>query len=377
MNSVQRYADWCRHIALPYWAEHAWDRRSGGFLEALSLDGRPVTGDSRRVRTQARQVYVFARAHIAGWCDSADLAIDGYELLEQRAKAPDGSGGWVHRLTDSGGVEDSTRDLYDHTFILLALAWLYRLTHDPRYRREAEAILAFLDADLRHVHGGYAESVGAPTLTRRQNPHMHFFECMLAWHAVTGDRMWLDRASEVLGLLVTRFIDSASGCLMEFFDDQWRPDPSTVGDVVEPGHEMEWVWLLDSYQRAGGPVPDQIAKRLYHHAQMFGVNPATGFMMSAISRDGRALQGGSRTWVQTEWLRAALARYRQGSSANLSEAETAAAELLRWHVDPAGTGGWIDHVDEIGHRAVDRIPASTLYHLFGAALDAADATRES
>jgi mannose/cellobiose epimerase-like protein (N-acyl-D-glucosamine 2-epimerase family) len=376
MMSIQRYADWCKHIAIPYWVERAWDRRSGGFLEALSLDGRPVAGDSRRVRTQARQVYVFARAHLAGWCDSADLAVDGYALLEQRAKAPDGYDGWVHRLTDSGEVEDFTRDLYDHTFILLALAWLYRLTRDPRYRREADAVLAFLDRDLRHAHGGYAESVGGPILPRRQNPHMHFFECMLAWHAVTGDQSWLDRASLMLGLLETRFVDQSTGCLVELFDDQLRPDPSAVGDVVEPGHELEWVWLLDSYQRAGGTVPDQIADHLYSHARTHGLNPAAGFMMSAITRDGSKLQGGSRTWVQTEWLRATLARYRRGDATAFSEAEAAASALLKWHVDPAVTGGWIDSLDQNGRRAVDRIPASTLYHLLGAALDAADATAD-
>jgi mannose/cellobiose epimerase-like protein (N-acyl-D-glucosamine 2-epimerase family) len=376
MNSIQRYADWCKHIAIPYWVERAWDRRSGGFLEALSLDGRPVAGDSRRVRTQARQVYVFARAHLAGWCDSADLAVDGYALLEQRAKAPGGHDGWVHRLTDSGEVEDSTRDLYDHTFILLALAWLYRLTRDTRYRREADAVLAFLDRDFRHVHGGYAESLGGSVLPRRQNPHMHFFECMLAWHAVTGEQSWLERASLMLGLLEARFIDQGHGSLTEFFDDQLRPDPSADGDIVEPGHELEWVWLLDSYERAGASVPDQIADRLYCHARAYGLNPATGFMMSAIRRDGSALEAGSRTWVQTEWLRATLARHRRGHSNAFCEAEAAASELLTWHLDPAVVGGWIDSLDATGRRATDRIPASTLYHLFGAALDAADATAD-
>jgi mannose-6-phosphate isomerase len=37
-------------------------------------------------------------------------------------------------------------------------------------------------------------------------------------------------------------------------------------------------------------------------------------------------------------------------------------------------GGWIDHVDAAGAPIVNMMPASTLYHLFGAATEAARVT---
>lgn len=370
MSAIERYVDWCRNTALPFWSQRAWDRRSGGFLESLSLDGSPVSGDSRRLRTQARQVYVFARAHLAGWCDGYELAVDGYALMEQRAKAPDGRDGWVHRLTDSGEVENPTRDLYDHAFVLLALAWLYRLTRDPRYRRDADALFTFLDRTFASPHGGYEESRGGAPLPRRQNPHMHLFECMLSWHEVTGDDHYLDRAMAVLGLLETRFVDPVSGFLREFFDAEWRTDFARYGDVVEPGHELEWVCLLDAFRRVGRAVPAGLSDRLYRHANEFGLNADIGFMMSAVTSSGVPIHAGTRTWVQTEWLRATLARVRANEAGALADAENAACQLLKWHLDPAISGGWIDSLDEFGLRSADRIPASTLYHLLGAALDA-------
>ncbi|ABI66724.1 MAG: mannose-6-phosphate isomerase [Maricaulis maris] len=369
MIAIDRYAEWFKATALPFWQQRAWDPQSGGFLESVNLDGSPVFGDSRRVRTQARQVYVFARSHLAGWCNGHDLAVDGYALLEQRAKAPDGQDGWVHRLTDTGAVESPIRDLYDHTFILLAQAWLFRLTGDARYRHEADSLLAYLDREFADPAGGYAESLGGPQLPRRQNPHMHFFECMLAWHEVSGDQSYLDRAEAVLELLGSYFIDQAGGYLVEFFDRTWRPDESDDGIVVEPGHELEWVWLLDAYQRTGRSVSDEMATRLFQHAHEFGLNRHTGFMMSASTSAGRPIEGGSRTWVQTEWLRGALARHRCGASGALAQAEVAATQLLKWHIDPAIRGGWIDSVDARGSQTADRIPASTFYHLLGVVLD--------
>ena len=369
MIAIDRYAEWFKATALPFWQQRAWDQQSGGFLESLNFDGSPVTGDSRRVRTQARQVYVFARAHLAGWCDGHDLAVKGYSLLEQRANAPDGRDGWVHRLTDTGAVESPVRDLYDHTFILLAQAWMFRLTGDARYQHEADSLLAYLDREFADPAGGYAESQGGALLPRRQNPHMHFFECMLAWYEVCGDASYLDRAEAVMGLLNSYFIDQTGGFLREFFDGAWRPDVSKSGSVVEPGHELEWVWLLDAYQRAGRSVPEGLATRLYRHANEFGLNHETGFMMSAMTSRGQPVEGGSRTWVQTEWLRGSLARHRCGAPGALAEAEAAAAQLLKWHIDPAIQGGWIDSVDANGEHTADRIPASTFYHLLGAVLD--------
>ena len=370
MIAIDRYVSWFKAIALPFWTQRAWDPINGGFLEALNLDGSSVFGDSRRVRTQARQVYVFARSHLAGWCNGYNLAVDGYDLLEQRAKSPDGQEGWVHRLTDVGVVESPVRDLYDHTFILLAQAWLYRLTGHRRYRDEADAVLAYLDLEFADPAGGYVESRGGSLLPRRQNPHMHFFECMLAWFEISGDVSYLDRAEAVLRLLESHFINQADGFLMEFFDGAWQPEVPSDGIVVEPGHELEWTWLLDAYAETGRTVPKGLASRLYQHAIEFGLNHQTGFMMSASTSAGRPIEGSSRAWIQSEWVRGALARYRDGVPAALGEAETAATQLLKWHIDPATPGGWIDSADENGSHTAARIPASTLYHLLGVVLDA-------
>ncbi|WP_297731452.1 AGE family epimerase/isomerase [uncultured Maricaulis sp.] len=370
MSCVARFVDWGLTRALPFWEERAWDRRSGGFLESLSFDGLPISGDIRRVRTQARQIFVFARAHLEGWCDGRDLALEGYGLLERRAHAPDGKPGWVHRLTDSGEVADPLRDLYDHAFILLAQAWMYRLTGDQYFRTAATDVLGFLDERFAESSGGYRENIGGVALPRRQNPHMHLFESLLAWHQVTGDPAYLKRADNIAELLLRAFLNQSEGWLGEFFDDELAPLDGRVGKLVEPGHEFEWVWLLADYCKAGGDIPAGVSEVLYDHAMRHGRNSDRGFAQKVISASGKPVEAGSRTWVQTEWLRATLARQRAGYAGAIEESEEAARQLLKWHLDPAIPGGWIDHFDADGLRVADRMPASTLYHLLGAVEDA-------
>jgi mannose-6-phosphate isomerase len=47
------------------------------------------------------------------------------------------------------------------------------------------------------------------------------------------------------------------------------------------------------------------------------------------------------------------------------------ARLTDTFIGKQTRGGWIDHVDVTGAPLVNMLPASTLYHLFGAAAEAA------
>ena len=84
-------------------------------------------------------------------------------------------------------------------------------------------------------------------LPRRQNPHMHLLEALLALHAATGEKNWLRRAGALVDLFKRRFSDPQTGALIEFFAEDWSPRPGDEGRLREPGHQFEWVWLLYEY----------------------------------------------------------------------------------------------------------------------------------
>src|SRR5262249_39107543 len=160
----------------------------------------------------------------------------------------DGRPGYVHRLTPEGGVLDPLRDSYDHAFVLFALAVVYSLDRDAQVRAEIDALLSFLDTQLRSPHGGFLEGL-PPSMPRRQNPHMHLFEAMIACFDATHDLSFQNRAGEFFALFLANLYDKQKHLLGEYFEEDW----SKIQPVsVEPGHQAEWVWLLKGFERITG-----------------------------------------------------------------------------------------------------------------------------
>jgi mannose/cellobiose epimerase-like protein (N-acyl-D-glucosamine 2-epimerase family) len=352
-------------MALPYWAARGWDDLHGGFLESTTRDGSAISGEARRVRVQARQIYVFARAHHEGWFDGLDRAEEAAVLLQQRAWKSDGQPGWAHMLTETGTVADPARDLYDHAFILLALAWLGRASGKTAWFDLADETLAFLDTAMADPAGGYRESLAGPQWPRRQNPHMHLFEALMALYESTGRPDILARAAAIKALFDRVFHDAETAVVREFFNADWSRASGELGAVVEPGHLCEWAWLLHEYHRLSGEPLDTTAGGLFDTAMRIGVNPQTGLLYAAVGARTEVLDPSSRTWMQTEWLRTAALLQKLGSPGAAAILERAGTAMLA-HLDGVIAGGWIDQFDASGRALSDRIPASTLYHAFGA-----------
>ena len=239
-ESVAAARRWAIDQALPLWATTGFDAVRGGFQERLNLDGSADLSCPRRTMVQARQIYVYSHAAILGWHpDAKQIVLRGLDFMQSACHAPDGAPGYVHMLTANGEIADATRDTYDHAFVLLALAWAARATGDRQIHGLIDGALAFLDEHLTHADGAFYESM--PTrLPRRQNPHMHVLEAMLALHENVAHVQALPRARRIVALLEDRFLDAQTQTLREFFDEDWRPLPGAAGDHIEPGHHAEW-----------------------------------------------------------------------------------------------------------------------------------------
>src|SRR2546429_7834550 len=226
---------------------------AGGFFENLDALGAPVANQRRATLGQARLTYVFSHAYLLSH-DPAyrEAARHGLAFLMRAARAPDG--GWFRAVSADGATLDNTRDAYDHAFVLFALAWYFRATGDTSAIQLADATWRFMQqllADPRD--GGFFEEFvpgrAEVKLPRRQNPHMHLLEALLALHVATGEKNWLRRAGALVDLFKRRYVDLDTGALIEFFTADWFQAAGTAGALREPGHQFEWVWLLHEYFR--------------------------------------------------------------------------------------------------------------------------------
>ena len=158
---------------------------------------------------------------------------------------------------------------------------------------------------MTHPGGGFHHVLPAEPGWRLQNPHMHLLEAAVALFEVSGDARWAELARELVTLFHERFFDPESGTLAEHFDQALHRAGVMDGDLVEPGHQMEWIWLLDRADALfGDPLADRAIRALDRVRDGHGVGHETGLMRDAIARDGRLLRGSSRLWPQGELLRA-------------------------------------------------------------------------
>ncbi|MBP0495638.1 AGE family epimerase/isomerase [Pararoseomonas indoligenes] len=343
---------WLRDTALPFWLDRGVDWDRGGFHECLELGSARCPADFRRLRVATRQVFAFAAAHGAGLARAGEAVETGITFL-RRARGTDGGYPWRYGL--DGTVLDGRRDLYDHAFVLLALSAAARVLPAEPLRREALALLDFLDGHMAHPAGGYAEGLPA-TLPRRQNPHMHLLEACLAAFESFGEAVFLDRATALARLFLDRLLDPATGALPEFYGDDLRPVLQDGRFAWEPGHHAEWAWLLDWHRRLAGPLEGDPAARLLAVLDRQGLRQ--GAAVDAVWSDGAVKEAGFRLWPQTERLKAEALRPDRTAAG-----QAGAVAALARHIAGAPPGLWFERLDPSGRPLDEPAPASSLYHL--------------
>jgi mannose/cellobiose epimerase-like protein (N-acyl-D-glucosamine 2-epimerase family) len=357
-DAAARLRRWLTASALPLWASTGFD--ASAFHERLRLDGTPDAGTERRLFVQARQIYVYAHAATLGWYDGRAQARAACAWAVRHARA-DGSPGFAHRLHPDGRIADATRDTYDHAFVLLALAHLVHAGEDVRAL--IDETLAFIDAHLTLGDGSLAE--GMPSrLPRRQNPHMHMLEAMLALHETIGYPSALARAGRLVALMQQRFLDSETRTLGEYFTDAWAPAPGVEG--IEPGHQAEWAWLLRKYERLSGAPPGALARDLLDGALRAATSAG---LVDEVDRAHVVRRASRRVWPQAELAKAWIAEAEIGAAGAAERAHAALGALMRGYLDQPFEGGWIDQFGADGAALSTFVPASTLYHVFVAAAE--------
>uniref|UniRef100_UPI0035CC8DFD AGE family epimerase/isomerase n=1 Tax=uncultured Sphingomonas sp. TaxID=158754 RepID=UPI0035CC8DFD len=355
--------DWLVDKALPLWATRAADP-AGGYFEAIDMHGRPEAS-VRRCYVAARHVYVFAIAADFGW-DGATPARRALDFLTSRFRHPDGT--YASAFDPATGHCDDRFDLYDHAFVLFALAIVAGRSATPQdVERSALHTLCAIQGGWSHPAGGFDEAVPR-TLPLRANPHMHLFEAALEWLAVPGIARtpWMALADEIGNLCLRSFISPHTGALHEFFDGDWSFAPGDLGRRVEPGHQFEWAWLLVRWGKLRHR-PDAVdaARRMADLAERRGV--VAGVAVNALWEDLTLQDSAALLWPQTERIKAwaALAMTAETASERQSALESvvAAAAGLRRYLDTPIDGLWFMELDRDGVFSATPSLGRYLYHI--------------
>lgn len=352
--------DWLRGVAAPLWAARG-RTGSGLFAERMTLTGEP--DDSYfRVFVQARHIFAFATIGRIGWDGPwRELIAETITVLVERARRDDGF--FVHRLDAAANPLDPRVDLYDQAFVLFALANAGEVLAEPRWFDVAEDLLDTIERNWTHPAGGYTEGEIVDPRVRRQNPHMHLLEATMALAEASGRARFAIVADQIADLAERRFIDPATGALLEYFTDTLEPAPGIEGRIVEPGHCFEWAWLFERLGAVGRADRLLVADRLTGFARAHGICARRGVCINEVLTDGSVHDATARLWPQTERIKAAAIRHRRTqAAAEATEMAVAIRGLAQYYAVPT-PGLWRDKLKPDGSWLEELAPGSSLYHI--------------
>lgn len=356
---VERVRAWMFETALPLWAGAGVDRVDGGFVEQLDFNGHDAGAPAKRTRVTCRQVYVFSHASVLGWGPGLDLARQGLAFLDRAWDSRRGC--WVRLVDRKGAVVDPTADLYDIAFGLFALGWWMRASGETDRLEQALQAVDFVEREMRGPAAGFHHVLPAEG-PRQQNPHMHLCEASLVLWEATGHPRFKTLAAELAETFTGRFFDGR--VLREYFTDDWGRLDTPEGRIVEPGHMFEWAWILAEHQRLSGQDHRPTIRALTEFAEAAGVNPVTQVTAQQVLDDGSPLDSGSRSWPNTERIKAWVAMAETFGVDATGPLHGSTRVLLDRYLATEIPGLWVDHFDAEGRSSSSSVPTSTLYHVF-------------
>lgn len=371
----QKFTAWLKNSALPFWSQRGINPKTGAVYEKFNAEHQPDLSAVFRSRVQARQIFVFAAAYQQGWLpDALEKVAAIQQFLNQHAKKHSTAAGYVHSLNSAGQQLDQKLDAYDFAFFLLSCAYRYQSFSDLQALDQANKLLEYIEQQFRAAPGGWMEGDYSSPY-RRQNPHMHLFEAFLALYQATKDGKWLAKAGQIYTLFETVFFRPQQGILLEYFTEQWQPMPGVQGQIVEPGHMFEWVWLLRWYQQLTATPVDHYCETLYQNGLKLGLEAGSGLIYDEVLLSGEVVKNTKRLWPLTELIKASLAQAKASldlpaQQAAEQQAAVAIDLLFRFYLNSNVTGLYVDQLDAENQICVAEAPASTLYHLMVAGLEA-------
>ncbi|WNM10097.1 AGE family epimerase/isomerase [Komagataeibacter nataicola] len=116
---------------------------------------------------------------------------------------------------------------------------------------------------------------------------------------------------------------------------------------------------------AGSPFM-RASEQLHAFGMRHGVCPDTLAVCDAVTEQGFPLEATTRIWQQTEFIRQLARRAAGGDDAAARLVAPACARFARAYVPPALRGGWFDRLGVDDTPLDGYMPASSLYHIYGA-----------
>jgi mannobiose 2-epimerase len=251
---------------LEYWINNTQDVAEGGFYGKIDNDNHVIPGSPKGSVLNARILWSFSAAYnLTGkkhYLEIADRAcqyiID--HIIDKKY------GGVYWTVNHSGNKLDTKKQVYASAFTIYALSEYYKANRSLDVLNEAAKLFWLLvDKSFDHNKTGYLEaftydwqpisdlrlSAKDANEKKTMNTHLHVLEGYTNLYRVWPDDALKQQIVLLLNNFLDHFIDTETGHLNLFFDEDWKKRST----LVSYGHDIEAAWLLlDSAEVIGDAV---------------------------------------------------------------------------------------------------------------------------
>lgn len=248
---------------LDYWSKNTIDNENDGFVGQIDFDDQIIKNSEKGSVLNARILWTFSASYQTTKNENhKKLAERAFEFLTSNFYDTQ-FGGLFWSINEDKTPKDSKNQIYALAFAIYGLSEYYVISKNEKALEIAKNLYYKIqEYSYDPVNKGYLEaftrewkpiedlrlSEKDANEKKTMNTHLHIIEGYVNLYKVWKDEKLQKVIIELLETIEKYFINTETGHLRLFFDENWKEKP----DVISYGHDIEAAWLLQQCAEISG-----------------------------------------------------------------------------------------------------------------------------
>ncbi|SFC99267.1 AGE family epimerase/isomerase [Flavobacterium phragmitis] len=248
---------------LNYWSERTVDEKNGGFVGQIDFNDHLIANAEKGSVLNARILWTFSASYKTTKNENhKKLAKRAFDFLAAYFYDTQ-FGGLFWSINEDKTPKDTKNQIYALAFAIYGLSEYYAISKEEKALEIAKNLYQKIqEHSYDPVNKGYFEaftrdwqpiedlrlSAKDANEKKTMNTHLHIIEGYVNLYKVWKDEKLLEVIIELLETIEKYFINTKTGHLRLFFDENWKEKP----DVISYGHDIEAAWLLQQCAEISG-----------------------------------------------------------------------------------------------------------------------------
>ncbi|WP_347049919.1 AGE family epimerase/isomerase [Flavobacterium olei] len=276
---------------LDYWSKNTIDNQNDGFVGQIDFHDQIITNSEKGSVLNARILWTFSASYQTTKNENhKKLAERAFEFLASYFYDTQ-FGGLFWSINEDKTPKDSKNQIYALAFAIYGLSEYYVISKNEKALEIAKNLYHKIqEYSYDPVNKGYLEaftrewkpiedlrlSEKDANEKKTMNTHLHIVEGYVNLYKVWKDEKLQKVIVELLETIEKYFINTETGHLRLFFDENWKEKP----DVISYGHDIEAAWLLQQCAEISGN------EKLINHYKKYAVQ------IAEVTKEGLDTDGG-------------------------------------------------------------------------------------